>query len=363
MRRCIALLLAVAVLLCSGCWSLREMESLAYILVLGIDLTPEGEVELYAQVGLPSAEPTRGGGGEEPVVKTVKAKGKNVTDALDQMFLENTKQPFLSHLRLVVVSERLAREGLERILDFFRRDVNVRMNIRVAVTQDDLEELLSVQEPLSRQPSLAIANQFFINSQRAGVVEIELMQLLTELLEPDREAVLPLIETSEDRFALGKTAVFRGDKMAATLDEMETFGLLLWRNKVKRGVVSLTPSPGSEAFSYRILSSDTRITTRWDGKKLKVRAEVRTVADIMEMHGKVKGDLGQLASRFIVTRMEDALGQAQRSGSDFLGIGVALRRQNNRAWRELRGRWPEVLREAEFEILSHVHIRGQGQVR
>ena len=77
---------------------------------------------------------------------------------------------------------------------------------------------------------------------------------------------------------------------------------------------------------------------------------------------KSKGDL-KLASRFIVTRMEDALGQAQRSGSDFLGIGVALRRQNNRAWRELRGRWPEVLREAEFEILSHVHIRGQGQVR
>ena len=82
--------------------------------------------------------------------------------------------------------------------------------MRVAVTAEDLGKLLSVEHPLSAQPSLAIANHFEIAAQRSAMVQVELMDMVAQLLEPDREAVLPVIEVKEDKFTLGKTAVFKG---------------------------------------------------------------------------------------------------------------------------------------------------------
>lgn len=359
-RLATCLILIISLLLSSGCWSRREMENLAYILVLGIDLTPEGNVKLFAQVGLPSTDP---GGGEEPLFETITAEGRNINDALDRMFLESTKRPFLSHLRLVIFSENLAREGLWHVLDFLRRDISVRANIRTAVTTQDLEELLSVEEPLSSQPSLSLANQFNVNIQRSAVVDIELMDLVAQVLEPDREAAMPVIQAGEDIFILGKTAVFKGDQLLTILEREETFGLSFWRDEVNGGVFTVAQHGKEDVVSFRITSSSSKLTTKWDGKTLHVRIDTDTVVDVSELHGDIQVDLENLASRHVFQRMEDVLNVARREESDFLGIAVSFRRKNPQVWKELQQRWEEVLRSAKYDINTRVHIRGQGQIR
>ena len=93
------------------------------------------------------------------------------------------------------------------------------------------------------------------------------MQLLTELLDRIvRRSCLSSGPAGTQVLPWSRDSRFRGDKMAATLDEMETFGLLLWRNKgeARGGVGNSQPQGG--AYGYRVLGGDTGITTRWDGK-------------------------------------------------------------------------------------------------
>lgn len=357
----LALVLIFCISFVSGCWSRRELESQAYILALGVDLVAPNRIRLVAQIGLPSAEPK---GGEGASFKTIISEGIDMSDALDNMHLGNSKRPDLHHLRVIVFSEELVRDGLWHALDVLRRDVNVRSNVRVAISAEDLGDLLAVKDPLNAQPSLAITNHFDINIQRSGVVEVELLDLVVMLLEPDREIVMPVIEVSNDRFTLGKTAVFKDDKMVKIVDKQHTFGLLLWYSQVRDGVISV-PQQGNEekVVSYRILDSRTKVTPSWDGEKLHVQVFADTVVDVTEIHGQVQEDLENLARSSIAQSMRNVLDLAQQEESDFLNIAVHFRRADPSTWQELQSQWAEILKGANYDIGGIVHIRGQGQIR
>ena len=355
----LTLLVIITLLTSSGCWSRREMESLAYVLLLGVDKTDNG-IKLIAQVGLPNQEP--GGGGDDPVVNLLVAEGRDMSEAMNNMFLQSTKRPNLNHLRLVLITENMAREGVWEVLDFLRRDIRVRLNTKVAVTPDDIEELLEIEDALSSQPALAIIDQFNINSERSRVLRAELMDLVSQLLERDREAAIPVIRAGDDRFDLGETAVFKQYRMVATADKHQTFGLLLWRNRVRSGIITMPQVGASQVVSFRINTSRTEVRVRWLDGKLHVQANVNMELDINEMHGQIE-DLESRANHYIINRMMDTLELAQKEGTDFLDLSARLRRQDLGAWQEQQENWEDVLRNAQFDLRSSVIILGQGQIR
>ncbi|HBI55824.1 MAG TPA: hypothetical protein DDY38_03230, partial [Firmicutes bacterium] len=193
MKKRIDILISILIvaLLISGCWSRREMESLVYILVLGIDQGENGNFKIYAQVGKPNQ--STGGGGEQPVFQTLTAEGRDMSEAVADLFLKSSKTPDLSHLQLLIFSNKLAANGIQQVLDFLRRDFSIRENIRVAVAAVNIEDLLKIEEKLGNQPAMAIINQFLINTQRSTVVQAEFKDLVSQMLEPDLQAVLPMI--------------------------------------------------------------------------------------------------------------------------------------------------------------------------
>lgn len=337
------------------------MESLAYILVLGIDEGENGGVTVYAQVGSPS-QPTDGGG-DEPAFRTLTSKGRNMTEAVAKLFLKSTKIPDLSHLQLLIFSEKLAVSGLQQVLDFLRRDYSLRENVRVAVAEVSIEDLLKIEEKLSNQPALAIINQFLINTQKSTVVQSELKDLVSSMLEPDLQAVLPMLGASEDSFTLGKTAIFDGYKMTATLDMSQTLGLQFWLDQVHSGHVTIPLFSPGEVVSLTIINSNTDIKVRWQDNKLFVRSIVKINLDIQEMTDVEAAEVETRVRHFFVNRMRDSLQVAQDEGVDFLGLSAKLRRQDTESWRRENHRWQEVMRQAEYDLRCVVHIRGQGPIR
>ena len=281
--RILLIALLILTLTASGCWSRREMESLAYILVLGIDEVENGGFKIYAQVGKPSQVEGGGGAGERPVFHTLTSEGRDMSEAVAKLFLKSTKIPDLSHLQLLIFSKKLAASGVQQVLDFLRTDYSIRENVKVAVADVNILDLLKIEEKLGNQPALAIINQFLINTQRSTAVQAELKDLISQLLEPDRQAVLPIIGAGEDRFTLGKTAVFDGYKMAAILDMPETLGLQLWHDQVRTGFVTIPLTVPGKVVSFKIINSNTKVKVSWKENKLVVQANTDMTLDIQEM--------------------------------------------------------------------------------
>ena len=106
---------AVIVLAClfaaaslSGCRDAREIESVGFVLGLGIDETADGRIEVWAQVALPSAKPAEE---EKQQSWTARSVGDTVWDAVRQLNDRSAKVLFRAHVRALVFGERFARGG------------------------------------------------------------------------------------------------------------------------------------------------------------------------------------------------------------------------------------------------------------
>lgn len=354
------LMLFCVVLALAGCWSNTEMESQAYILVLGIDKGSNTGVKIYAQVGKPAQSRTEDE--QKPMFQTLTGEGRNMSEAFAALFLETTKRPDLSHIQLLLFSKEIAAQGVQETLDFIRRDFSVRENIKVAIAEESLEKLLTVETKLGNQPALAIINQFLIGNQRSTAIQVDLKDFISQLLEPDRQAVLPMVGSGEDGFTLGKSAVFSGYKLATVLSVEDTFGLLLWRDLIKKGTVTVPLPASDDVASFKIISSQTTLSTSWNNDRLVVHVNVEATLDIQEMVRTSSELLKGGAQNYFVQRLKGTLNVAQRTGLDFLGFSAGLRREDPKAWRRMKD-WPKILQEAEYDFSCQVLVRGQGPVR
>lgn len=347
--------LLTALLLMPACWSRRELEELAFVMVLGVDCSDDGGYRLLTQIGVPAQ---RGEDVGRPTHLLI-AEGRTISAAIDNLYAQSSKRPHLDHLRLVVFSADLARQGLEPVLDFFHRDIRVRGNVRQAVSEMELEELLTIESPLTTQPALAIIDLFNINAQRSRVVRAEFMDVMSQLLEPDREIVIPILSGNKDRYQVGETAVFKGDRMVATADKFQTMGLLFLQNRVRNGTLTVSLQEDGDA-TLRILASTTRIDTLWQNGQLHVRVDVEVMTDVNELIGQ-REDLERMAAHTVVNRMDRAIVLARRTGADFIGLAARFRRRDPARWQLLAPQWNDVLADARFDLRCQVSVHRQGQ--
>jgi len=355
--KAICLILVFCLLLGSGCWSRREMEGLAYILVMGIDKTETGHIRLVAQVGLPAQQE-----GDSPTIHVLTAEGRDISEAIDVLFGQTTKYPILSHMRLVIFSENLAKDGIRQVMDFIRRDIRVRLNVKVAVSSDDLEELLGLETPLSSQPALALIDLFNFNAQRSRVARVEAMDLVAMLLEPDLEAYLPRVSKGEDTYKLGETVIFAGDRMVGELDRNLTPGLLFLQNRVRGGVFTV-PCGRSGYATTKVLSSRTRVHTLWEEERLRVIVEVTVNGMLIELvcNQDEQAALEDALAHYIINRIDDVIQLAQEHRTDFIGFSFRFRRDHPQIWQQVHGRWADVLADADFDLRCRVTLLRQGQ--
>lgn len=107
--RLLALLICACAVL-GGCGVSGEVENQAYVLVLGLDRSDDGQLTLTARVPQVGG---RGGGQDEPDGSdylTFSASGDTFVQALEGLQWATPRELNLSHIKLAVASEALARE-------------------------------------------------------------------------------------------------------------------------------------------------------------------------------------------------------------------------------------------------------------
>ena len=118
MRACKVTALLLLCALLSGCTQARQVESVAFAVILGADLTEDEGIELTVQipkVGGGSAEAQDGSGGPSDYL-IASASGATFTDALMALEITVPRDLTLTQVKLLVVSDALARH--EKFLNF-----------------------------------------------------------------------------------------------------------------------------------------------------------------------------------------------------------------------------------------------------
>ena len=110
-RLLIALMVSTCLAL-GGCSVSREVENQAYALVFGVDLSGEGGIELTIRaptIGRSSGEES--GASQSSPYHVFSARGRSYADALRRLEETVPRDLNLSHIKLLVASEEIARSG------------------------------------------------------------------------------------------------------------------------------------------------------------------------------------------------------------------------------------------------------------
>lgn len=362
MKKCMFVLLILSLFL-TGCWDRRELNELGITLALGIDKV-EDEYQVTAQVVVPSEISMKSSTGRSPVT-LYQANGETVYEALRKMTKTSPRKIYPGHLRMLVIGEDLAEEGIGESLELLSRDWELRSDFYVAIAKDmTAEEILNVTTTLEAIPANKMFNTLKASETAwAATNGIILDELITDLTNEGKEAVLTGILVTGDqeigtskqnvesitpsaRIQYDDLAVFKKDKLLGWLTEEESRGYNDITNSVKNTVSVIScPKKGKISIEIIQLKSDVK------GKMNKGKPEV-------DVNIKLKGNVGEVECPINLTepktiaelekitekKMEDSINQTIESvqkqyESDIFGFGEAIHRSNPKEWKKIKGQW------------------------
>ncbi|MEW6243605.1 MAG: Ger(x)C family spore germination protein [Bacillota bacterium] len=376
---------AWALVLCSvllaGCWDIREPEELVHVQVLGFDVDEEGNYLVIAQSPMPQAAMTQsdkggGGGGAAQPFLTQSEKGQTLSQALQNLHRVMTRELSLGHVRVILLSERLAREGIDPVVDMVTRERQLRLLAGIAVVEGDLDKLMRAQFPPESIPATGIGRMINTFGRRMAVSTSEpLLIKVVEYLRPGQDILLPRVRvtTAEpeskstempgtppmDMFG---SAAFCGPRLVGWMGERETRGWNWVKTRNRRGLL-LVELPGGCLASLLVVTSSATVEPVVDSREVRMKVKVQMGVSLTEVSGPagIVPDLNltdeetvllirRRLSEVVRNDIEMALAKAQELGSDVFGFGNLLYRKHPELWAEVAGRWEDIFRRLPVEI-------------
>ncbi len=192
----------ILLLALSGCYDATEPNDYAYVVAIGIDKSEkENEYEISVQFAKPSqisggSSEQGGSGGETLGLITVEAptiySGINIANNL------LSKRFQLSHTKIIVVSEEIAKEGINDIIYTVVRSTDLRPNMYVAVAKDSAKEYLASVEPEMEINPVKYYQLIFENTAAEYVPKSFSQHIYFYINSDERDVCLPIVAKSKE---------------------------------------------------------------------------------------------------------------------------------------------------------------------
>lgn len=365
------LLVIAAALILAGCWNRREIETLGFTLLAGVDYLAEEEMyEVSVQVVKTAAFAKEAPGGGAPAAKpyhVVAARGRTVFDAIRNITREANRKIWWGHNLIVVLGEATARRGIRPVLDWFARDGESRRLFWVVVTPGRARDVVTADVQAVRIPAMGLNEVIKVHRATSTAQAVRLHDLLRALSAPVA-ATAGKVEIVQGlmgpEFHYEGSAVFRADRLAGYLDARETRGMLWVTGKVKSGIVVIPCPRGRGEVGIEIIHTSARIRPDLDDG-LAIAVEVKkeghigdqlceeplaTVEDWWTMEA--------AEARVIRGEVEAALRRARALQADLFGFGARIYQEYPAEWKRLEKEWAE----RHFPRIP-VHVQVEARIR
>jgi len=149
----LSLFMMSSLLLLSGCWDYKELDDMAYVVVIGLDKAEKDEHLI--KVSYVFSNPQVGTSTIADVAKNEKSnesitlEAPNIVTAKDLSNIFVSRRIDFTHLRLLVVGEEFARtEEAKKHISQLARDSEVRSNIFIMVTKEPAYKFIRENKPI-----------------------------------------------------------------------------------------------------------------------------------------------------------------------------------------------------------------------
>lgn len=320
----VAVLLVVMCLILTGCFDSREVEQSAYLIALGVDKGENASYKYTFQLSNPletgssekgkdeSAEPMKDP--SEPKnkgVNNIVIESQDFYSALNILESGMSKEPELSHLKVIVFSKELAREGLLEHSSLLFREREIRPGVNLCLADNSSDFLFNVKPTL--ELSTARYYELLFRDQNTPYAPItELWDFVSESSDTVSDSVLPVVTEN----TLSGMGIFHNGIMVAEADSEKAMIYKLLSGKTY-GVAVNTDS------SQFILTNKQKAKINLDNStfpptaKISAKINTKLVSGTPEDIPKLKSYLNTLATDFLT--------ECSSFSADVLGIDNTIK--------------------------------------
>jgi spore germination protein KC len=394
------LMLMLAVMLTSGCWDRIELEERAIVLGIGIDLAkqeaeqqelrahekefkPPGTalIHLSVQLAVPGRIPLgpgtgsgqeAGGRGQGQTVWVLDVVGHTVDEAVSNLQQQLSSALFFGHLRVIAISEEVAKQGLQNINDYFRRNPEVRRTTWMVVCKGEARDLMKAAPQLERIPTLFLIHTMEQATKLGKFPEQFAGIFWSQVYSKGQEGFLPYVELKEnDNVQISGMAIFKGYKMVEATTPFDVILYMGIKGINPGGYQNFVKVPGEPGY---VVFAGTR-------RRSKISVNMEDGQPHVSVKIMIEGDLrGKTNEQFkinndVIQKIEkvqrekakksymDLIRKTQEKQVDIFGFGEYIRAKEANYWNEnirTKEEWQKQYRNLSVDVNVQFEIRRIG---
>ncbi len=286
-----------------------------------------------------------------------------VFEAIRKITTLSPRKMYFSHLRICVIGESIATEGMAKALDLLSRDHQFRTDFYIVVSKGtSAEDTLKIMTPLDPIPANDLFSALETSEKNwSPSMTVTLDELIAALTSEGMQPVLTGLrivgntEMGESnsnvqqidppvRLQYSGLAVFKKDKLIGWLDETESRGYNFILGKVQSSVGFVACPEGGKVVT-EIIRTQTAIKGNVHRGEPRINIKMHVEANVGEVE--CQGlDLTKVSTIYELEKKEEekvegimksAVRKAQKSyKADIFGFGEAIHRADPKTWSALK---------------------------
>ena len=167
------IILSLCLFTLTGCFDTKTLESLSYVIAIGLDKGTNNSLKLTLQFASPSSSSSNDKSGSSQfsntTTTTVECNSFESGINLINSYISNKVN--LSHTKIVVISEDLAKEGIEEYICAFINNIEIRDKCHIIISKCSSEDFLNNSSPALETLSARYYEQALSSSKYTGFTD------------------------------------------------------------------------------------------------------------------------------------------------------------------------------------------------
>lgn len=344
MKKFVLIIITLFILLISsGCYNYKEINDMAIVSSIGIDKDNKNDKYIVSAQIMNSKESEDS---EDSQITVYTKEGDTVHEALRNITLKSPRKLYGNHLSKIVLSEEVAKEGIDNILDIFNRITEVRNEFIITIVKEDkASDVLKVLTTTESIPAEYVKLSLKIADKTSGLTyATKLDEFISLYLKKGIDPVVPVLKIDKkekkgttinnitttnpiSKIVIEDLAVTNKGKLETYLKNEEVIGYNFLRNQIQKMIIPVKCDDENNYASISILKNKTKSNATKKDNKYIINFNINSEAIITEYNcrkdltdEKVIKELEKDTEKKIKRYIKKSLNKQKETKGKFLGL-------------------------------------------
>ncbi|MBE6741213.1 MAG: Ger(x)C family spore germination protein [Ruminococcaceae bacterium] len=298
------------------------------------------------------------------ITSVTKSDGKNISDAVFNASKTVSNDIFFGQNKLIVFGFDYSKNNIDSGIEYLLKSNESRPDVTVAIGYPNAEEIIKSKEKGAQIPAQNIYSLIRLGDESGHAIAVTVCDLLNLYNDETSDIYMPVLSTEKDSVKCEGTLVFSRNKPSVFLNEDETLGLLLVKNRFESGIITFDTEKSGEV-SVKINSSKAKIKVENIGGKIRFNVNIKAKFTVSETGSTIKNPLTEVDCNAIQKACEEKLEKLCEASvkkcfeneSDPFMCARYLYMENMELYNDLKDNWRENLEHIQISVKAKTKMQ------